>query len=373
MVNMKNIALLISTCAILFVDCSAPVEMQTASLDFEQQVAWETVDEHMHIDSLVCISCKDAFVAKFDKMIPCGDNILVMDGMQQAVFKIDMKTKSVSKFIDNIGAAKSEYMSITDIDMDKDENILLYDSEARKINVYDNSGHYVRTVNAVCGTSIAVSEKGDIGINTGLLEDEQIVVYSSDGKQLQQAQSDITYPNFSFDNIRGIARWNDSYIFSEPFDYHLYGFSGSSIYPIAELDPGDKRCDVEKLKNMDIAACRDAVIKATDKILFFNNLNVANGKIFLSTDMNDQILYDVDKNNSIILSNIEPPYNILFSTPVFTGKDGQFCIMITNSNIVNGYMPSVDARGVKNPKLKVMQKDIYDDNSCFWILVGKIK
>lgn len=371
---MKNIALLMSTCAILCVDCTMPVEKQTVIFDFEQQVTLETAEEHLRIDSLFCITPnKDAFVARFDKMIPSGENIYVMDGMQQAVFKIDMRTKSVSRFIDNMGAAKSEYMAITDMDMDEEGNILLYDSDSRKVNVYDASGHYVRTVNVVCGTSLAVSENGNIGINTGQLEEDQIVVYSPDGKSLTQVKSDLTYPNFSFDNIRGIARWKDSYIFTEPFDYHVYGLNGSSIYPIAELDPGDKRCDVEKLKNMDVAACRDAVIKTTDKIMFFNNLNVANDKIFLSTDMNDQILYDVDENNSIVLSNIEPPYNILFSTPVFTGKDGLFCTMTTNSNIVNGYMPSADARGVKNPKLKVQQKDISDDGSSFWILVGKIK
>ena len=360
-------------CVLLFVSCNSSVEQKNVTWDSEQQVPLESVEDYLQIDNLARISMKDAFIAKFDKMIPSDSIIYVMDGMQGVVFKIDVKTKSTSKFVDKVGSAKNEYMSITDIVLDQHGNLLVYDSESEKINVYDSSARYVRTIKVNCGTSLAVSSQGKIGVNTGQLEESQIYVYSPNGVEECQIKQVATYPNFSFDNVRGIAPWKSGFVFTVPFDYHIYMIDGSAIIPVVDIDCGKKKCDVEHLKQLDIVACRNAIFKQEGKILFFDNLSVYNNYIFFSTDMNDQLLYDYDKNSLITLSNLESPYNVLFSNPLFVNDNGQFCNAITDSNIKNAYVPSIEVKGVKSSTLNVQHDGASDDAEYFWVLTGKVK
>lgn len=360
-------------CVLLLAACYSSVEQKEVKLDFETQVRLESVEDYLQIDSLVRVSMADAFIAKFDKMIPAGDVIYVMDGMQGMVFKIDMKSKSVRKFLDKVGAAKNEYICITDIAMDKQGNLLVYDSESEKINVYDSSARYIRTLKVNCGTSLAVSSQGKIGVNTGQMEESQIYVYSPDGVEECQIKQVATYPNFSFDNVRGIAPWKSGFVFTVPFDYHIYMVDGSAIIPVVDIDCGKKKCDVEHLKQLDIVACRNAIFKQEGEILYFDNLSVYNNYIFFSTDMNDQLLYDYDKNSLITLSNLESPYNVLFSNPLFVNDSGQFCNAITDSNIKNAYVPSIEVKGVKSSTLNVQHDGASDDAEYFWVLTGKVK
>lgn len=363
----------ICMCMLLLVSCYSSVEQKEVAWNLEQQVPLGSVEEYLQIDNLVRVSMKDAFIAKFDKMIPVDNVIYVMDGMQGVVFKIDVKTKSVSKFIDKVGSAKNEYMSITDIALDQQGNLLVYDSDSEKINVYDSSARYVRTIKVNCGTSLAVSSQGKIAVNTGQLEESQIYVYSSDGENECQIKQEATYPNFSFDNVRGIAPWKDGFVFTVPFDYNLYMVDGPAIVPVVGIDCGKKKCDVEHLKQLDFVACRNAIFKMEGKIMYFDNLSVYDNYMFFSTDMNDQLLYDYDKNSLITLSDVEPPYNVLFSNPLFVNGKGQFCNVISDSNIKNAYVPSIEVKGVKSVALNVQHDGPSDDAEYFWVLKGKVK
>ena len=368
-----KISVIFYVCVFFIVSCSMPKEQKEVKLDLKSKVPLESVESYLQIEDLVRISTNEAFIAKFDKMIPCDDEIYVMDGMQNAIFKIDVRSKSVSKLIDNVGAARNEYLCITDFTIDGERNLLIYDSDSEKINVYDPSGHYVRTMKACCGTSLAISEHGLIGINTGQLEEEQFAVLSQEGDELHNVVYDITYPNFDFGNVRSVAPWEDGFVFTVPFDYHIYEVDGATIAPLAMLNCGEKQCDVEALKKLDIAACRDAIFKMNDKIMYFSNLTVCNNKIFFSTDMNDQILYDYGNDCVMVVSNVESPYNILFSTPLYVNESGQFCNVITNSNIMNAYIPSIEVRGVKSPKLNIRREELSEEDNSFWILRGKVK
>ena len=322
---MKALKELAYASMLLLAGCTAQEEKKEIALDFESKVPLETVEEHLQIDSLVCISATGSFISKFDRMIPDGNQIYVLDAMQGVVFKVDLSSRTFSRFIDKAGSARDEYIGIADIAMDSQGNLLVYDSESAKVNVYDSSANYVRTVKVNCGTSLAVSPGGQIGINAGQMEEAQIFIYSADGAEEHRVRHDVLYPNFSFDNVRGIAQWKDGFVFTVPFDYHIYMTEGESVIPLVSLNCGKKHCDVESLKKLDFMACREAVFGMSDKIMYFSNIAVYDGKFFLSTDLNDQLIYDSAQDSVIIVSNVEAPYNVLFSNPMFVNAKGQFC------------------------------------------------
>ena len=358
---------------LLLAGCTAQEEKKEIALDFESKVPLETVEEHLQIDSLVCISATGSFISKFDRMIPDGNQIYVLDAMQGVVFKVDLSSRTFSRFIDKAGSARDEYIGIADIAMDSQGNLLVYDSESAKVNVYDSSANYVRTVKVNCGTSLAVSPGGQIGINAGQMEEAQIFIYSADGAEEHRVRHDVLYPNFSFDNVRGIAQWKDGFVFTVPFDYHIYMTEGESVIPLVSLNCGKKQCDVESLKKLDFMACREAVFGMSDKIMYFSNIAVYDGKFFLSTDLNDQLLYDSEQDSVLVVSNVEAPYNILFSTPLFVNAKGQFCCVTTGSNMVNAYLPFIEVKGVKSPKLHIKREELGDSANSFWIMTGKVK
>ena len=370
---MKALKELAYASMLLLASCTVQEEMKELTIDFETKVPLEVVEEHLQIDSLVCISANGCFISRFDKMIPSGDYIYVLDTMQDVVFKIDMPSKTFCRFIDKAGSARDEYIGITDIAVDVQGNLLVYDSESAKVNVYDSSANYVRTVKVNCGTSLAVSPEGQMGINAGQMEEAPIFVYSADGMGERRVRHDVLYPNFSFDNVRGIAQWKDGFVFTVPFDYHIYMTDGESVIPLVNLNCGKRQCDVESLKKLDFMACREAVFGMSDKIMYFSNIAVYDGKFFLSTDLNDQLLYDSEQDSVLVVSNVEAPYNILFSTPLFVNAKGQFCCVTTGSNMVNAYLPFIEVKGAKSPKLHVKREELGDSANSFWIMTGKVK
>ena len=370
---MKALKELAYASMLLLASCTVQEEMKELTIDFETKVPLEVVEEHLQIDSLVCISANGCFISRFDKMIPSGDYIYVLDTMQDVVFKIDMPSKTFCRFIDKAGSARDEYIGITDIAVDVQGNLLVYDSESAKVNVYDSLANYVRTVKVNRGTSLAVSSEGQMGINAGQMEEAPIFVYSADGTGERRVRHDVLYPNFSFDNVRGIAQWKDSFVFTVPFDYHIYMTDGESVIPLVNLNCGKRQCDVESLKKLDFMACREAVFGMSDKIMYFSNIAVYDGKFFLSTDLNDQLLYDSEQDSVLVVSNVEAPYNILFSTPLFVNAKGQFCCVTTGSNIVNAYLPFIEVKGAKSPKLHVKREELGDSANSFWIMTGKVK
>ena len=370
---MKALKELAYASMLLLASCTMQEEMKELTIDFETKVPLEVVEEHLQIDSLVCISANGCFISRFDKMIPSGDYIYVLDTMQDVVFKIDMPSKTFCRFIDKAGSARDEYIGITDIAVDVQGNLLVYDSESAKVNVYDSLANYVRTVKVNRGTSLAVSPEGQMGINAGQMEEAPIFVYSADGTGERRVRHDVLYPNFSFDNVRGIAQWKDSFVFTVPFDYHIYMTDGESVIPLVNLNCGKRQCDVESLKKLDFMACREAVFGMSDKIMYFSNIAVYDGKFFLSTDLNDQLLYDSEQDSVLVVSNVEAPYNILFSTPLFVNAKGQFCCVTTGSNMVNAYLPFIEVKGAKSPKLHVKREEVGDSANSFWIMTGKVK
>ena len=370
---MKALKELAYASMLLLASCTVQEEMKELTIDFETKVPLEVVEEHLQIDSLICISANGCFISRFDKMIPSGDYIYVLDTMQGVVFKIDMPSKTFCRFIDKAGSARDEYIGITDIAVDVQGNLLVYDSESAKVNVYDSLANYVRTVKVNRGTSLAVSPEGQMGIDAGQMEEAPIFVYSADGKGERRVRHDVLSPNVSFDNVRGIAQWKDGFVFTVPFDYHIYMTDGESVIPLVNLNCGKRQCDVESLKKLDFMACREAVFGMSDKIMYFSNIAVYDGKFFLSTDLNDQLLYDSEQDSVLVVSNVEAPYNILFSTPLFVNAKGQFCCVTTGSNMVNAYLPFIEVKGAKSPKLHIKREEVGDSANSFWIMTGKVK
>ena len=95
----------------------------------------------------------------------------------------------------------------------------------------------------------------------------------------------------------------------------------------------------------------------------FQQLGKYKDFIFLSTDLGHQLMIDMKKNSVINLSETESPYNRLFSSPLCVGKDGQFCCVISSSDIGTKFLEKLNGKDSKLPKLQTVyeKEDIEDE------------
>lgn len=371
---MKNIKSII--CSLLIysiVACVSPYTCNVIRVDLKEKMSIDSVTNYLHFDNLIRIPMHDYPVSSVDRMIRCDSYVYILDKSQSIVYKIDTSAKKIKKIIDNKGRAKNEYIEITDIAIDRSKNLYVYDCESEKVNIYDAEGNYLRSIkNVAYGSSIAVANNNNFAINSNYLEDDLIIVYSPTGKELYRLSPQNRVTNHIFGDVASITSWNEEFIFTTPFDFNIYQTDNSKCVSMVSLDYGENGFDTDMLKGIDYKRFREVLHNNTNKIMSLRYLSQYKDYLFLSTEKNDQLIYNLTNNTIIELSNIEWPYRILFFSPMFVNKSGQFCSVVTNSNIKNGYLPSVEYQGTKLPQLEISLSDGDTDENTLWILMGRI-
>ena len=373
---MKNSIITPLLCTLLCFACSNTEKMKELHVDLEKTLSVDSLNDFLEMEKLVHIPCDQTFISNFDKVISGKDEFFVLDKTQQAVFKIDTHNRSIEKIIHSVGKAKNEYIKITDIAMDNQHNIYVFDNSSRKINIHDSEGNYMHSIEVVCGTSIAVSDEGQIAINCNRLEKDLIVIFSSSGKELYRIKNSLETPDFVLENPGGITAWGKEFIYSTPFDYTVYQTKKGKNTPVAVLSFGEEQFDAANLKGVDYRGFQETLFQNADKIMTFQQLGKYKDFIFLSTDLGHQLMIDMKKNSVTNLSETESPYNRLFSSPLCVGKDGQFCCVISSSAIGTKFLEKLNGKDSKLPKLQTVyeKEDIEDEEEeSFWMLTGQIR
>ncbi len=355
------------------ISCSTGTSPNHIEVNLDERLSLTSLNKYLQIDSLIPVSSDEYFIFHFDKIVQCNSNIYVLDKTQQAVFGINTSSKVLKRLINFRGAAKNEYIAITDIAVDEHNNIYVFDSDSRKINQYDTEGRFLRSIKVSCGTSIALSGENEIAINSNQLEDDQIIVYSLTGELKYNIPPLSQLPRYTLDDIGSVTSQKDKIIYTTPFDFNIYQADKKSNASLAFLNFGSYQFNVKDLEGLDYKEYQKMLLEENDKVMLLDHISAYKNLIFLSTDRNDQLIYDIENNSVIVLSNVETPYNIFFATPLSVNADGQFCTVISNSNICNGYSPWVETNGTKLPQLSCDRNYVNINNNTFWLLMGCIK
>lgn len=360
-------------CVCFCIGCTSSVRNTKLNVDLNQKVLLDSVTEYLQLDSLILVSSDKYTITNFDRIIYHERNIYILDKMQYAVFKVNTSERNFQRIINYRGSAQNEYLCITDIAMDESENIYVFDSDSRKINQYDANGQFIKTIKVVSGTSITLSNN-KIAINTNQTEDSQIAVYALSGELLYQV---MPYKKrslqYTLNDMGSIVGMKNKFLYTSSFDFNIYQANESGSTQFVTLNFGDKQFDVQKLKELDYLAYQKMLMQNSDKVMSFRNLCVYNNLIFFSTDSGEQLIYDTEQNIVMPISNVEAPYNILFSSPLSVNTDGRFCIALNNSNIREGYLPWFKTNDTKLPQLQPVKENEKKDDESFWLVMGHIR
>ncbi len=265
MINIKNTVgvlpiFLLLSCAISESVC------ERVAIDLDAKAPVSDVERYIHVDEVMPVLSENEYIADASKAVVYKTDVFLLERIQKKVFRLDTKTGAAKSIGWQIGSARNEYHDITDIAIDSDGNLYIYDSESRKVNVYTKDGAYIKTIKGRYGESIVVMPDGGIGYNAGgMTMDTAIVAYSSRGEMKISAQQKISKNAVSMRNGHPIALDDAGrMIYALPFDNSIYCASGADWKSMVQFDFGRKNATVDKIDKMKYGQFQEYLLKTND-------------------------------------------------------------------------------------------------------------
>lgn len=370
---MKRVFCVILIFSFLLVGCNEDIRKFEIVADLENTIPFDSVKNYLVIDSLIPISPNGSSIVNIDKVVVEDSIVFILDKIQQAVFKVDVSTKTIQKLIECVGRAQNEYITITDIAIGDSSILYVFDSESQKVNLYDLEGKYQRSVKVVPGSSLSVSDTDEIAVNTNRMVDDILVVFSSSGELRYRIPYSKRISKYILEDMGSVVPYKNGFIYTTPFDYSIYLSEQSTSNELCKISCGDNLFDVKKLKGLTYKDFQQLLLKESRKVLLFDHLNTYNHLLFFSTDRNDQLIYDMKKKKVVTVSNLEPPYNNLFSSPLSVSRNGKFCVVLSNSIICDVYFSWFENNYTKLPQLQPKEGFKQTSDDTIWLLTGTVR
>lgn len=356
----------------LCINCKTNENITVIDADFSSKTLLSKTEGTIDIDSMLPLKFEGLYPS-CDKIVLEGKTPLIFDKKRNMILSADLRNRKLTSIISYIGSAKNEYLKITDFAVDNFSNIYIYDSDSRKINVYTPEGEYLRSLKVVCGSSIVISDS-KIFINCSSLEESQIAVYDINGKLLYNITPDSKPSRYTLDNIGSITMFNGNIIYTNPFNNNIYSVTDKQSESLVQIDCGGELFDNNQLEGLNYKEFQNVLYKNYNKIMNFDHLSTYDNFIMLSTDRKDQLLIDIKKNKALVLSNMEPPYNILWSSIITMNNHGQLCTFVDNQNIVDAFLPWIKANQMAKPWMKnVLAYNGESNDNVVWLVMGHVK
>ena len=371
---MENLSFVALLSTILIVGCREPDVAEPTPIDWGSRVTTDQIEEVLQIDTILPISPNGCFIANYDKTMMDGKMVYVLDKMQNAIFSIDTEECQVRKLIDKRGSAQNEYVGISDFSLGHDGTLWVFDSDSRKVNVYGDDGTYVKSMKVSCGSSLAVSRNGSVAISCNKNDDEAAIrVYDKDGNPTTSFQDDSGFP-YTIEELGGVAATDDGFIYSIPFEYKIYCIEDGRKRTMAYFDCGERTFDTGSMVGQDYRHFLKSIMSSKDKVMRFDHLCQYDRYITFSTDMADQLLYDMKRDSVLVLSNAKMPYCLIFQTPLALGEQGDFCTILGSTDVDEALRPWLKSSQRSYGKLSpVLDGSNSGREYACWTVLGHIR
>jgi hypothetical protein len=368
---MKNV--LIGLLVLLLCACATTEQMKIVPVDLShEKLTWGEVSDVLQPDSIIPIASGDYTIANCKKIVLKDHTAYLYDNIQQKIFAYDIAKQHLLPVIDHRGNANFEYLELTDFDVTNNGEIAVFDSDKSRVLFYSGEGEFVRSVKVCSGSALSISPSGDICINNGQLDDKNIVtIYNAQGKLTHSIPKPADLPDYLIESSGSICATEEGIFYATPFDFTLYKAKKQNATPYVSFDFGETAFSLDGNLRQNPRAIGEYVIKNPDKVLLLRSIGYYGGLLFLSTDMNHQLLYRTQTGTVQQLSLLESPYHILFSSPISCNEKGSFCSLITDSNVNNALIPSLSVHptGQRAIDALVTQKR---PKAQYWLMLGHI-
>ena len=307
-------------------------------------------------------------IASVDKMDLRGGRLYVLDGALHRLWAFSLDGDSLM-CLDRRGHAGDEYMGITDFAVGANGDITIYDANSAKIIRYGADGGFKNSVRLDYADGFLLKKNGNAVLLYNRAGKAVVTEYAPDGKELCQAECDVAEAPLRLSYLGGVAEQGDSVLFTVPFDHTVYAMANGAVTPKYRFEfPGHRipdglRADDKK------AALR--TLGSTDGVLYIDRLEQCGDRLFMSTNINTPIVYDIDRNEARVIGNLKLPYSVLYSSKLMAASGGYLLAPVSHENIERGLYPVLDKYLDAMPCLAPL-KDLSRYGDCYWVVVAKI-
>ena len=311
---------------------------------------------------------KTSGIASADKLDIRNGRLYVLDGALHRLWAFSLDGDSLM-CINKRGHAGDEYMGITDFAVGDNGDITIYDANSAKIVRYDANGRFKNSVGLDYADGFLLRKNGNAVLLYNRAGKATLTEYAPDGKELCQTECDVAETPLRLSYLGGVAEQGDSVLFTVPFDHTVYAMAGGAVTPKYRFEfPGhripddlwadDKKAALRKLGN-------------TDGVLHIDRLELHSGRLFMSTNSNIPIVYDIARNEARAIGNLKLPYSVLYSGKLTATSGGYVLAPVSHENMERGLYPVLNKYLDSMPSLAPL-KDLSRYGGCYWVVVAKI-
>lgn len=341
-------------------------EVVTIDIDKAIQSGNEEIGNFMEIDRLIPIKDKDILLGTCDKVLATDSLCYIMDSKRILVLGFDGHIRSE---IDKRGSGPEEYLEITDFDVDDEGNIIVYDSDNRKVFFYTSQGRFLKHTDATDGTSFCLLEDGGMAFYRNIFSDTVVAAYDRNMCYRQGYVTGQSRPNIVLGNGGKIVEHAGSLYFTNPLDYNIYKCDGESCASLLRFDFGSRNLPEDVHKEKDLRKLLK-LVQANENIIYLDNLYVNDRMICLYDSDSRLIIHDLTNAETLVFSQLKKPHNFLLENPVYA-HNGHFAGFVQANVIQNIFLPMSDAEVHQYPFLEILKSDDAEDwLENDWIVVG---
>lgn len=229
------------------------VEDTLCSVDMDEAQTYEVYDFFSSMEILELENSPESLISQIDQVVNKNDKYYVLDGEQDILFVFDNRGKFLFK-INRQGRSPNEYHRLDDFIVEKNGNIVIYDTTPSQLLWYDSNGKFLK------------SEKNEFGAYFFEKLNQDVMVYSAGNSCNETFCSKIILKNNSNrisnyidieDNLKSIDyetgktiyRFNNNIRFLDALTQTVYEVSKDGIERKMKIDFLDNNIPAEFLYN----------------------------------------------------------------------------------------------------------------------------
>ena len=247
-----------------------------------------TLNDFYKIERVIPLHTSDSFLLSNVSFIEVDDDEFIFND-RNAVYYVNKKSGKLRSMLNKKGKGPGEYIGIDGVTLDNQDNLLIYDINARKLLKYSPNGDFMSHLSGDSIGPIKVLSNGSYIVNHTPLSGSEysLSIYDKSWNLIRRNISRDNTTDFAMINFDNLAKHNGAYYFKQAFGDTIYNVTQKADIPYLVLDKGKYKMPVE------IATSLEKLDKEGSGYIQRDSYRLASNYMFLTYYYDNKDYYDI--------------------------------------------------------------------------------
>jgi len=312
---------------------------------------------------------KECTIQEYSKIITTENNIYILDRRNSVIYSFNKEGKYLEKLC-TLGRGPQDYLELSDFIVSQ-ETIVVLDRIEKKILTYDLNFNFIEKNKFIGASYFEIDNYNNFYTYNECLREKAVSFINSEGEVIKSYLNQPKYCQYmSFDSEQPLNKFNNMILLTKWFDYNVYSITKDSCSIRYTFDFGNNNYDKDMFDTQEASVFMNNIYKNKKCVISIDNYIETQN--WISFYANSGILYNKNTKQSIILSNLDIPYNILSTPKCYS--NGYYTSTISASNIINCWSKTASMDKYKEFQfLTKFKNEKVNENDNDWIIQFKLK